>query len=210
MPSPLFTAAAHLVTEIHMARKHLVRLEGALNGMQPLLTEAEHTDIEELLSLTEGVKRLPGANVVDMEVKPAAPAASATAAHVEEVTPEVPAARATASDDSEVAAAVAATGRSTKARKTTKGKAVRRAGRPSRTGAPTLPSTGGGFWLGLMGKRRHTLTELVDKAITNLEVPEEARVTLHNRLNSWLYPAVKAGTLVAAGEKDGLKTFKVA
>jgi hypothetical protein len=60
-----------------------------------------------------------------------------------------------------------------------------------------------------MGKRRHTLNELVDKAITTLSVPEDARDTLYNRLNSWLYPAVKAGTLVAAGDKAGLKAFKV-
>lgn len=73
-----------------------------------------------------------------------------------------------------------------------------------------LPRTGQSFWLALMGKRKHTISSIVDKALAKLQAPEDQRNVLTNRLNAWLYPAVKKGVVLDAGMRGNLKAYAVA
>jgi hypothetical protein len=73
-----------------------------------------------------------------------------------------------------------------------------------------IPSTGKGFWIGLMGRRKQTLAQIVDKAMDALDLQEDTRPVLTNRLGAWLYPALKAGEVQQAGTRGKLKLYQVA
>jgi hypothetical protein len=53
------------------------------------------------------------------------------------------------------------------------------------------------------------MNDLVEGAARKLEVADDASMKiLRARLTSWLYPAIKSGKIVAAGDKDKLKAYK--
>jgi hypothetical protein len=73
-----------------------------------------------------------------------------------------------------------------------------------------LPSTGTEFWFGVMGGSKKTMNDLVDGALKKLELDETARKVIAARATSWLYPAIKIGTVKAAGKKGDLKAYQKA
>ena len=79
-------------------------------------------------------------------------------------------------------------------------------------GSRELPSTGSEFWLGALGAQKRTVPQLVAAALKKLKLEgdEAARKAFTARASSWLYPALKAGTVKAAGMVQGLKAYKKA
>jgi hypothetical protein len=73
-----------------------------------------------------------------------------------------------------------------------------------------LPATGAEFWFGVLGGGKKTMNDLVEGALKKLQLDESARKTMAARATSWLYPAIKAGTVNAAGMKGDLKAYQKA
>ena len=83
-----------------------------------------------------------------------------------------------------------------------------RAGKPrSKSG---LPATGAEFWFGVLGSGKKTMNEIVEGALKKLKLDDSARKVIAARATSWLYPAIKAGTVVPAGEKRDHKAYRAA
>jgi hypothetical protein len=88
-------------------------------------------------------------------------------------------------------------------------KKKKKRGRKSGAEASSFPSTGSEFFFSILGERRKTMNDLVEGAARKLEVADEAGLKiLRARITSWLYPGIKAGKIVAAGDKDKLKAYK--
>jgi hypothetical protein len=89
--------------------------------------------------------------------------------------------------------------------------AKKKRGRKAGSAASGFPKTGSEFFYSVMGANRKTMNDLVEGSARKLEVSDEASMKiLRARITSWLYPAVKAGYIVAAGEKNKLKAYQVA
>jgi hypothetical protein len=73
-----------------------------------------------------------------------------------------------------------------------------------------LPATGTDFWFGILGGSKKTMNDLVEGALRKLELDETARKVIAARATSWLYPAIKGGTVKAAGKKGDLKAYQKA
>jgi hypothetical protein len=71
-----------------------------------------------------------------------------------------------------------------------------------------LPATGSEFWFGVLGSGKKTMNDLVQGSLKKLELDETARKTMAARATSWLYPALKIGTVKAAGKKGDLKAYQ--
>lgn len=93
------------------------------------------------------------------------------------------------------------------------GKPPRVKTRPAEAGDATLvaklPSTNAAFWIKLMGKRRHTIADVVDRAAAALGTGEESRPVLANRFQAWIYPAIKSSVVEHVGVKGKLKAYRV-
>lgn len=199
---PVLDAAAHLADEIARTRSHLSVLESALDGMKPLLSRMDPQVVQKALGFSglNGAARRLDAGVVDVvDIAPAAADATPALAHsvVEAAMPES-------------AASPAPQRRTKRAKSKASAKRVQvKALVKNAAQAAKLPATGTEFWLACMGKRKLTVNEIVDKALAKLSLPAEARPTLYNRLNAWLYPKVKTGELFSPGDKDGIKQYQV-
>lgn len=196
---PILSAVSHLADEIARTRSHLSALESALDGMKPLLSRMDPQEVQKALGYiaSNGARRL---NASDVEIVEVAAAAG---------TVEVPVLP-TAPDEGSARSAIVrkyskAPRKNRKAGSVTRKAAVRNAAH-----AATIPATGTAFWLACMGKKKHTVNEIVDRALVRLELGPQARKTLYNRLNAWLYPKVKSGELFSPGEKAGIKLYQVA
>ncbi len=77
-----------------------------------------------------------------------------------------------------------------------------------RNTAKTLPATGTAFWLGCFGRKNMGLEEVLDVALQKLELDESARAALKNRANTWIYGAVRKGSLQAVSARDGRKLYQ--
>lgn len=81
-------------------------------------------------------------------------------------------------------------------------------GKPRNTSG--LPATGSEFWFGVLGSGKKTMNDIVDGALKKLKLDDTARKVILARATSWLYPAIKAGTIKPAGKKGDLKAYQVA
>lgn len=92
--------------------------------------------------------------------------------------------------------------------KAAKGKGKGNTGKPRNSSG--LPATGTEFWFGVLGTGKKTMNEIVDGALKKLKLDESARKVILARATSWLYPAIKAGTVKPAGKKGDLKAYQTA
>ena len=94
------------------------------------------------------------------------------------------------------------------------GKPVSSVAKGARAGKPRnksgLPATGAEFWFGVLGSGKKTMNEIVEGALKKLKLDDSARKVIAARATSWLYPAIKAGTVVPAGEKRDHKAYQAA
>lgn len=188
-------------------------LESALDGMKPLLSRMDLEIAQKALGYASvtGTRRLNAADVEFVEMRSSTSVAAPESA---------PASAPASAPLAPVAAAPAPKApKAPKSLKPPKAKRTLRAPKASPNPAAVatseavmtqkFPATGTEFWMSCMGKRRHTINEIVDRALVKLQMPETARPTLYNRLNAWIYPKVKTGELVSPGEKGGLKLYQI-
>lgn len=152
--------------------------------MQPLLSQEEQLAVSSMLQ-GQAPALLLNQDVVDVDVNPPERAEEA-AARVADV-------------------AASPLARSRKSGRKSAVKALRQ--NAARSGRP---ATGSAFWLDCMGKRRHTVNGLTDRALEKLGLKDDDRKVVQNRLSAWLYPALREGRLEPAGDIGGLKAYRVA
>ena len=72
-----------------------------------------------------------------------------------------------------------------------------------------LPATGAELWLKCIGRRKVSVSQIADAALTKLKLDDSARSVLTTRAKAWVYAAVKKGDLIAAGTRDGHKLYQL-
>ena len=73
-----------------------------------------------------------------------------------------------------------------------------------------LPATGAELWLKCIGRRKVSVSQIADAALTKLKLDDSARSVLTTRAKAWVYAAAKKGDLIAAGTRDGHKLYQLA
>ncbi len=183
----LFDAASHIAHDIERTRQHLANLEQALAALKPLITR----DANAMALPYEAAKADPVIeDIAVVEAPVVIPVVVVSQAAV--VAPKKAAKKSTKK--------VAKKAVSKKVSKVpVKG--------PIKT-APAVPSTGKAIWLSALGKKKLTVEEIVDAAMTNLDLPDAVRPVISNRATAWLYPSIKAGVIQQAGTKDGRLAYR--
>ena len=72
-----------------------------------------------------------------------------------------------------------------------------------------LPATGAELWLKCIGRRKVSVSQIADAALTKLKLDDSARSVMTTRAKAWVYAAVKKGDLIAAGTRDGHKLYQL-
>jgi hypothetical protein len=183
----LFEAASHIAQEIDSTRRHLVKLEQALEGLKPLITvEAAATT----LTYTIAAQSQP---VEDLTV----------------VNADAPARKGAKSKLTAKLKAEATKPVKTRTRKT---KVVEvEAVAPEPAAEPVkLPATGAKLWLKCIGRKKVTVAQIADAALKKLKLDDSVRDVITSRVKVWAYLAVKKGELVVAGTRDGAKLYQLA
>ncbi len=187
----LFEAASHIAQEIERTRQHLTNLEQALEGLKPLITvdAATTTLTYSISSQAQPVEDLSVVNAEEPAKKKVKSKASAKG-KVEVSKPEHP---------------------KTEKSKAVKEKVVVPAPEPLPVAEPVkLPATGGEFWLKCLGRKKATVAQLAETALKKLKLEDSAKNIMATRVKAWAYQAVKKGTLLEAGMRDGSKLFQLA
>ena len=183
----LFEAANHIAQEIERTRQHLTNLEQALEGLKPLITVEAATTT---LTYTITSQAQP---VEDLSV----------------VTAAVPAKK-----RAKAKLAVETKAETTKPVKTKaiKAKAAKeKAVAPEAVVVPVkLPATGAELWLKCIGRKKVTVAQLADAALKKLKLDDSAREVIATRAKAWAYVAVKKGSLVVVGDRNGSKLYQLA
>ena len=183
----LFEAANHIAQEIERTRQHLINLEQALEGLKPLITVEAATTT---LTYTITSQAQP---VEDLSV----------------VTAAVPAKK-----RAKAKLAVETKAETTKPVKTKaiKAKAAKeKAVAPEAVVVPVkLPATGAELWLKCIGRKKVTVAQLADAALKKLKLDDSAREVIATRAKAWAYVAVKKGSLVVIGDRNGSKLYQLA
>jgi hypothetical protein len=73
-----------------------------------------------------------------------------------------------------------------------------------------LPATGADLWLKCIGRKKASVSQIADAALTKLKLDDSARSVMTTRAKAWVYAAVKKGDLIAAGTRDGHKLYQLA
>lgn len=188
----LVEAASHIAQEIERTRQHLSNLEQALEGLKPLITVEAAT-----ATLTFAMQE-PAQTVEDLSV-------------VNAQTPAKKQRKPKAVVQAPLERPKAAKTKAGKG-KTGKTKAVESA--PPQTPAVAelvkLPATGAELWLKCIGRKKMTVAQITDAALTKLNLDDTAKNVMATRAKTWAYAAVKKGTLIEAGTRDGSKLFQLA
>jgi hypothetical protein len=182
--------AKRLKSEIALAQKHLTNLSAALAALEPLITFENDDGVHEVkaLSYSNSQETVEAQFVEEVAVSKTLQAAITEKPVLATRTRK----RRTATTSVEEST----------------GEAVPASSENDVTAR--FPSTSGKFWLSLMGKRTYSIAEIVERAMQRLEVAEEARPILTNRLSAWLYPSLKAGKLQYGTAKGRTKRYRVA
>ena len=184
----LFEAASHIAQEIERTRQHLINLEQALEGLKPLITvDAATTTLT--FSISSRAQPVEDLSVVNAEepAKKMAKAKSPVKGKAEMPKVDNP---------------------KTEKPKAKKEKVVVPAPLPV-TEPVKLPATGAEFWLKCLGRKKATVAQLADAALKKLKLEDSAKNVMTTRVKAWAYQAVKKGTLLEAGMRDGAKLFQL-
>lgn len=185
----LFEAASHIAQEIERTRQHLTNLEQALDGLKPLITvdAATTTQVFTIISQAQPVEDL---SVVNAQEPAKKKAKSKSPVKTTAATPK-------------------AENPKTEKPKSKKEKVV--APEPVPVTEPVkLPATGAEFWLKCLGRKKVTVAQLADAALKKLKLDDSAKNVMATRAKTWAYSAVKKGTLLEAGMRDGAKLYQLA
>jgi len=87
-------------------------------------------------------------------------------------------------------------------------KGSRRQKRTPEVPRPKLPATGGDFWLSVLGDGQKTGLEIVNEALTRLQLDDTARDAMYSRAGNWFNTAIKKGLVVVAGEREGARVYQ--
>ncbi len=183
----LFEAANHIAQEIERTRQHLINLEQALEGLKPLITvEAATTTLT--YTITSQAQPVEDLSVVTAAV-PAKKRAKAKLALETKAETTKPVKT-----------------------KTIKAKAAKdKAVAPEAVVVPVkLPATGAELWLKCIGRKKVTIAQLADAALKKLKLDDSARDVIATRAKAWAYVAVKKGSLVVIGDRNGSKLYQLA
>ncbi len=183
----LVEAATHIAQEIERTRQHLSNLEQALEGLKPLITVEAAT-----ATLTFAMPE-PTQTVEDLSV----------------VNAETPVKR-----KRKAKAVVEAPPEQTKKVKVKAAK-VKTSKTPVVEPAPVveaikLPATGADLWVKCVGRKKVTVAQITEAALKKLNLDDSAKSVITTRAKAWAYAAVKKGTLVEAGTRDGSKLYQLA
>ncbi len=186
----LFEAASHIAQEIERTRQHLTNLEQALEGLKPLITvDAATTTLT--YSIASHAQPVEDLSVVNAE-EPAKKKAKAKSKSPVKGKAEMP----------------KVGNPKTEKPKAKKEKVVVPAPLPV-TEPAKLPATGAEFWLKCLGRKKATVAQLADAALKKLKLEDSAKNVMTTRVKAWAYQAVKKGTLLEAGMRDGAKLFQL-
>jgi hypothetical protein len=187
----LFEAASHIAQEIERTRQHLTNLEQALEGLKPLITvDAATTTLT--YSISSQAQPVEDLSVVNAEepAKKKAKSKSSVKGKVEMPKADTP---------------------KTEKSKAKKEKVVVPASEPLPVAEPVkLPATGGEFWLKCLGRKKATVAQLADAALKKLKLDDSAKNVMATRAKAWAYLAVKKGSLLEVGMRDGVKLYQLA
>ena len=177
----LFEASNHIKQEIERTRQHLTNLEQALEGLKPLVTidVATTTLTYTVSSQVQPVDDLSVVNADEQAKKKTKP--KLTAKPKAEKTKAV---KAKAGEAKVVAPVLAVE-------------------------AAKLPATGAELWLKCIGRKKVSVSQIADAALTKLKLDDSARSVLTTRAKAWVYAAAKKGDLIAAGTRDGHKLYQL-
>jgi len=178
----LFEAANHITQEIERTRQHLTNLEQALEGIKPLITvdAATTTSTYAMPSQAQPVEDLPVVNAQAPAVKKIKSKSAAKTKTERTKAVNTKAAEAPVAGSEPVAESV------------------------------KLPSTGAELWLKCLGRKKASVSQIVDAALKKLKLDETAREPITNRATAWAHSAAKKGVLVAAGTRDGSRLYQLA
>jgi hypothetical protein len=73
----------------------------------------------------------------------------------------------------------------------------------------SIPATGASLWLKALGRKRLTLDQTTERALSLLKLGGNSKSVIGNRAGAWLNGAVKKGLVSASLNKDGLKIYQV-
>jgi hypothetical protein len=180
---PLLSKASnHLAQEIERTRQHLTNLEQAFDSLKPLI------------SIDAAPAPLPNAT------SPAEPVEDIAVVNVEVPAKKAVKSKSTAKDKKVKLKAEA------KEAKEAKEAVVEAIAEPM----VKLPPTGAELWLKCIGRRKVSVSQIADAALTKLKLDDSARSVMTTRAKAWVYAAVKKGDLIAAGTRDGHKLYQLA
>jgi hypothetical protein len=184
----LVEAASHIAQEIARTRQHLSNLEQALEGLKPLITvDAATTTLT--FAMPEPVQPVEDLSVVNT---------AATGKRKR---------KPKAADQRQPNEAKIA---QTKLDKTQAAKARAAQTAPIVAEVVKLPATGAELWLKCMGRRKVTVAQIAEAALSKLKLGDTAKSVMSARAKTWVYAAVKRGILLQAGTRDGSKLFQLA
>jgi hypothetical protein len=173
--------AKRLRSEIALAQKHLTNLNAALAALEPLITFENDDGMHEVKALSYSNSQ----EAVEAQfVEEVAVSQTLQAANIEKP--------------------VLAT--RTRKRRTAATSTEELTGEAVPVSSATditsrFPSTSGKFWLSVMGKRTYSIPDIVERAMQQLEVAEEARPILTNRLSAWHTRRSKQASLSMTPQK---------
>lgn len=235
----LLEAASHIAQEIERTRQHLINLEQALSGLQPLITiEATTTTLS--YTATSFNQSVEDASIVSAEVskKKAPPSKLVKKAKSKapmsgkeanaEKTPPRAAAKKQLEISSKLGAKVKPVGKtpveaSPKAKPQTASKKMSRMDAKfapivkqktqlnpdTKVGQQSnVPATGADFWISCAGKKEFNINELTGIALKKLGLEESVKPVIANRARAWITTAIKKGTLLPAGKRAGINSYK--
>jgi hypothetical protein len=239
----LLDAASHIVQEIERTRQHLINLEQALSGLQPLITiEATTTTLS--YTATSFNQSVEDASIVTAEApkkKAPQPKKAKKVKTVDEVQGKEPRVKKTSAEVAakskpEIAPKVGAKVKplvksEVDAVPKVKPKTVMKKAssmddksgpvvkqktqhQPDTKVGPQLgkqsniPATGADFWESCAGKREFNINELTSTALKKLGLEESTKPVIANRARAWITTAIKKGSLLPAGKRAGINSYK--
>jgi len=71
-----------------------------------------------------------------------------------------------------------------------------------------LPATGSAFWMGSLGNEQRTGRDIVDAAMAQWGLDDNAREAIYSRAANWVNGTVKKSLVVVAGQRDGVNVYQ--
>lgn len=239
----LFDAASHIAQEIELTRQHLINLEQALSGLQPLITiETTTTTLSyTAASVNQSIEDVSIVTVKMPKKKTPQPKKLRKVKSVVEVLGKELGIKKTLSKEAnkliptiapKVGAKVNPLVRTqidaktmvkskTATEKTSRTKEKNELSSKPKTHLQSdskvgphlgmlsnIPATGADLWERFAGKKEFNINELTGTALKKLGLDESVKPVIANRARAWITTAIKKGTLLSAGKRAGINSYR--